>query len=262
MPRKRPPSKPADPRAAPRDPAAVKRRPATENSPPTSSAHPPTGASTRYSVIPPAVTASPLPATLLSLERYLAILPDALASFPEAKVSGAIVRAFLADPRVELPLDAGLPAAIEQLVRAPPADDDWVPVVHFCALQAIVYDCVFAGRGGMVAFEAWTFERNLRLLRGPQYAELVAVQNPELLLMAYHARWSAFYRGCPLEVMEGGKSSLVLRLSYPPHSWPNLSRLALAEAFRAGLLVAGGKAPKVTAKELSSRVARFDVAWL
>lgn len=213
----------------------------------------------RYSVIP---RGPRMEARFATLEQYTEALPRGLESYPAVRTKGAIVRRLLLDPVHSLPLGVGLPRRLEDLIRTPPSVNDWVPLVDLCALHAAVFDHVFANEGGVPAYEEWTFQRNLQLLTGPQYRSLIAVKRPERLLVNHAGRWSAFHRGSSLHVTAVAEGNFKLRLSYPPYSWPKMSRVALSAAFRAAVVIAGAKSAEVTSEEESVSLSSFDIRWL
>ena len=196
------------------------------------------------------------------LAQYVNALPEGLDSYPKALASGAIVLSLLLDPVGRLPLGIGLPSPLEDLVCTPPAASAWVPVVKLCAFHAAVYDVAFADKGGIPAYEEWTFQRNLQLTKNPLYRKILAVESPEALLASYNSgRWSAFYRGLSLHVMNVAKHSASLRLTHPAHAWPEISRIALGAALRAAFVIARAKSATVTSRELSVRASHFEISW-
>jgi hypothetical protein len=194
-----------------------------------------------------------------TLEKYVTSLPDGLDSYPDCRATGATFRNLLS--AVSLPLDAGLPAVLEKWIRAHPSENEWLPVVHLCALHAAVFDSMFAHESGMAAYVEWTFQRNKTMLAAPVYAPIVTAGSPELLLAAYRARWSVFYRGCTLDAISATKTSMTFRLSYPAYCWPEVSRLSLAAAFRAGLTLMNAQSLDVRSSEISPRASQFDLRW-
>jgi hypothetical protein len=196
------------------------------------------------------------------LRQYVSALPEGLDSYPKALASGAIVLSLLLDPVGRLPLGIGLPSPLEGLICTPPAPSAWVPLVSLCALHAAVYDFAFADKGGVRAYEEWTFQRNLQLTKNPLYRKILAVESPETLLASYNSgRWSAFYRGTSLHVMSAAKQSASLRLTHPAYAWPEINRIAFGAALRAALVIAHAKSATVTSRELSVRASHFEIRW-
>lgn len=196
------------------------------------------------------------------LGRYLADLPGGLDAYPTTRASAVMVRNLIGDTRYAPRLGEGLPPVLEALVREPPGADAWIPVVHLCALHAATYDQWFASDGGLEAYEKWTFLRNMQLTDTPVYRQLLEQQSPEALLATYStARWSFFYRGVALDVAHAEPGHVVLRLTYPPACWPEISRHAIGAAFRSTLVIAGATDPRVESRAVSSRVSTFALRW-
>jgi len=212
----------------------------------------------RYSVIP---RRGGTEARFPTLAQYTEALPHGLASYPSLRAKGALVRRLLLDPVHPLPLGVGLPPRLEELIRMPPSVNDWVPLVDLCALHGAAFDSAFATKGGISAYEEWTFQRDLQLFKSPLYRALIAVDRPERLLANHAARWSAFHRGSTLNVMAVAEGKVTLRLAYPPYSWPKISRVALGAAFRAAVIVAGASSGEVTSKEESISLSSFEIRW-
>jgi hypothetical protein len=196
------------------------------------------------------------------LRQYLNALPEGFESYPRALASGAVVLGLLLDPAQRLPLGMGLPSPLEDLIRTPPAASAWIPLVTLCALQAAVYDFAFADTGGVPAYEERTFQRSLQLTDNPLYRKILAVESPEALLASCSSgRWSTFYRGPSLHVMNVARGSASLRLTHPAAAWPGISRIALGAALRAAFIIARAKSATVTSRELSIRASHFEIRW-
>jgi hypothetical protein len=196
-----------------------------------------------------------------TLSAYLEDLPEGLASYPEALAKGQAIRSMVLDRVHGLDVAGGLPGPLAARVRVPGSAGEWVPLVHLCGLHAAIYDDSFSPSGGMAAFEEWSFERNVKLLQTPLFRRLVTLASPELLLAVYRARWSAFYRGVDVEVLAVGRQTASFRLRHPAFAIPAVSRAAIGAAFRAAVVVAGGKSSAVTTSAESSRSARFVLRW-
>jgi hypothetical protein len=173
-----------------------------------------------------------------------------------------MVRALLQDP-VRCPSMQGLPFPLQDLIESPPSASDSVPVVLQAALQSAVYDLEFAGAGGLPKYADWTFQRYLDLPATLPFRELLSVGSPEALVANFATSrfWSAFYRGVSLKVTDAAKGRVSLRISYPASALPVVSRVALASAFRATLVITGAQSAQVTSQHASSRVALFELRW-
>jgi hypothetical protein len=208
-----------------------------------------------YSVIPGRARPA-----LPTLAAYLKLLPDGLASFPAAEVKGRVVRGLVLDPVHPPPLGLGLPREIEGLLRVPPPAVSWVLEVQACALQAGMYDVTFAAGTKMEGFRQWAFDRSMQLLQGAEYKSLVALRKPELLLEMLHSRWASFYRGSQLELVTTKPKHSTLRITHGC-PWPEVTREAFGELFRASMVIAGAMSAEVDCVPESSTVARYVVRW-
>lgn len=195
---------------------------------------------------------------LTKLDTYIASLPEGLDSYSDCRATGATFRNLLSS--ATLPLDAGLPTALEKWIRAQPSENEWVPVVHLCGLHAASYDCMFAHAGGMEAYLDWTYQRNKAMAALPIYAPLLTTNTPEFFLAAFRARWSVFYRGIAFDALRVEKNSATLRLTYPPYCWPEISQLSLIVALRAVLEATTTKL-EIASTEISPSASQYDLAW-
>lgn len=175
-----------------------------------------------------------------SVARYLALLPEGLASFPEAQAKGAILREVI-DDRLYRIEPASLPRELAALYRDPPTVSQWCPEVHFNALVLAVHDQYFAGADGEAAFDRWAYDRNRRMLDKPLYRILFSVASPSHLLHGVKRRWSAFRRGTELRVDSLDGTEGWLSLTHPPHLVTDLEARGLAGALRAALELSGGR---------------------
>lgn len=253
-----PAAKPDDPGQRRTKPAVPRALTAIAAAGPASAVPTPSPSEARYSVVPARRGAAP---ALPTLARYLKALPEGLSSYPTVLAKGLIVRTLLLDTTHSLPVGAGLPRELEKLVQRPPSANEWVPAVLLCAIHSAFYDLAFAAEGGAESFEEWTYQRSIHLMQTPVYRRLMTVGRPEELLALHGARWSAFYRGATLDVLDVGPGKVVFRQSYPPFCWPEMSRIAVAAGLRAAVSLAGAKSVTVKSTEDSPRTSRFHVRW-
>ncbi len=196
-----------------------------------------------------------------SMERYLARLPHGLDSYPHLTAKAAIFRQIIAESPDPLDAVAGLPPALEERVRNPPAATDWVREVEFWALLLCVYDRSFADAGGMAAYGTWTYGRNRALLSGPLYRMLFALLSPERLLLGATQRYAAFHRGTVMSQLRSAGKRASFRLTTPAHVLPEIAQVGLAAGFRAALDLSGASAVDVTGRADSPDVVEFLATW-
>lgn len=196
------------------------------------------------------------------MESYIASLPDGLASYPEARVKGSLVRSSLtASPR-PLTVGMGLPPRLEAIILAPPAASDWIPEAELWALRTCMYDRDFADAGGMAAYSEWVYGLNLRLLRSPLYRILFAVLSPERLFVGSTNRWSAFHKGTSMEDVQATRGRGRFRLKTPPYLVPDIGRIGAESAHRAALELAGAEKVVLTSRRESPSLILFDATWV
>lgn len=203
-----------------------------------------------------------MPRSYPTLTRYLSALPDGLASHPEMHAKGSLVRSILTDtPPHRLAVADGLPPRLDDILRSPPSATDWLPETELWALTLAVYDTAFAQNGAEAAYERWVHARNLRLLRSPLYRVLFAVASPERLFTSGAKRVAAFHRGAVIDGVAVSKGKGSFTMKTPPGLLPDLARVGLGAAVRAGLEVAGALDAVVTASAIWPGVLRFDAEW-
>jgi len=192
--------------------------------------------------------------TYPTLERYLAALPNGLASYPDVVAKAAVLRDTLSEGT-----PPELPPELERWRVDPPGVSAWIPEVHFNALMTAIWDHRFAP--DRARYDRWVHDRNLRLLGTPLYRVLFMVVSPERLLIGAEKRWSAFRRGSSLRVLERDRHSAAIALSYPPHLQTELSVGGLGSALRAALELAGAKKVVVESGPLGETETRYQARW-
>jgi hypothetical protein len=209
----------------------------------------------------PLEPAGPLSIPSPSLRSYLERLPRGLDSYPEASVKGSVVRAIAVAAGDDAELRGRLPPQIERLIATPPLVSAWIPEVHHCALLLARYEAHHAAGGGWESFEAWAFDVSRTILQGPLYCMLFAVLGPERVLAGVHRRWAAFRRGSSLEAVESLPHGARLRLSYPPHLFPEAGLRAIRTSFRVAALSASARHVTVELDEQTPTSCVFLARW-
>jgi hypothetical protein len=193
-----------------------------------------------------------------SVDRYLATLPNGLASYPECCVKASVLRNTLGSkplgPDVELPL------ALRRLVDHPPPLTEWIPEVHFNAVSLAIREVHFNPRS-LDDYLAWTFEQNRKLLSTPLYRVLFLLLTPERLLSGMQNRWSAFRRGTELQIVSRAAGRVELRLRHPAFLYPALSSQGMSAAFQAAMEHAGAKQARVEVASPGSTETTFLATW-
>ncbi len=175
----------------------------------------------------------------LTIERYLAGLPQGVDSYPAFEQKGTIVRSYVDSGELDVS-GVELPPAVRAWVASPPTATQWIPEVH-----ANVLFLVMMGKLGETGFEDLVYRANTRLLQGPLYAILFKLVSPERVLRASGARWSQFHRGIELAPIRPGHNEASVDMRCPLALLPAPLARVYATAFRAALEAAGGKEVRV-----------------
>jgi hypothetical protein len=203
------------------------------------------------------MAATPIPPELPRLARYVAGLPDGLASHPECKAKGSLVRSLL-EEQSRADLVAALPGSLRPLALDPPMGSEWIPEVQFVGLIHAVADLRRMRDGDVLA---WSRERNRALFRNPAYRILVSVVSPARLIRFAGARWGAFHRGSTLSVEDATDTSVRFLLEFPQGLFDPLALGAYGEAFAAALEASHANDPEVRVDAADATSAEYLVSW-
>lgn len=200
--------------------------------------------------------------SLPSVDRYLALLPDGMRSFPEATAKGTVVLPWL-DGAVGEALrgNPDLPAPVQALFADPPTLGAWIPEVSLVVLILAAFDGHFARAGGPDALQAYIRETNRAALVGPAYRVLFAVASPERLLTGAAQRWSAFHRGSTLKLAARERGRAQLDLAYPPGIFSEHSFRGHGTTFALAAELAGGREATMTYVHDRPGLTRYTVSW-
>jgi uncharacterized protein (TIGR02265 family) len=195
---------------------------------------------------------------LPSVARYLELLPDGEASYPECQVKASVLRSSL-DER-PLGRDVPLPPAVRALVDHPPPVSVWVPEVHFNCTMLAVHEVHFAPPLD-AGYLDWVYERNVRLFKTPLYRALFLVLSPERLLVGLEKRWASFRRGTELRLAWQAPRDIELHIITPPNHYPQLVVDGMAQALRAAVSCAGAKNVRVDGAPISPTTVSCRIRW-
>lgn len=163
-----------------------------------------------------------------SLARYLASLPDGLASYPECKTRGTVISS-AAHGHAADSFPDGLPACVRTMLETPPLPGAWLSAVHSDALFFAVVDRNYPSADAMLE---WTKERTLRTAQSKMYRALTRIVGPSMLLRMVGHTHQMFQRGTEMHAT-GIPGGMKLVMSHPPflHSGFNhLANVAMIEA--------------------------------
>ncbi|MBC8070181.1 MAG: hypothetical protein IAG13_17740 [Deltaproteobacteria bacterium] len=145
------------------------------------------------------------------LAAYLAGLPDGLASWPEIRAKGSMVRAALRVRPIALEPQAEVLPRLRELIEHPPLDSMWMTEVEYCALSLLVADLHDLDDAGFCRF--W-YDVMSSLVRSRLYSVMLRWVSAPTLLRSTAARWGTFHRGTELRGVAIG-DGLQLDLSFP-----------------------------------------------
>ncbi len=189
------------------------------------------------------------------LERYLAGLPDGLASYPQCQAKGSVLRSLLEGRALER---ARLPGPLQLRLEDPPIASEWFPEVHLWALAFAAADQRAMGREALLA---WVHERSRRLFEGPLYRALMALVPPATLVRTCGVRWGAFHRGSLMEPGGVADDGARLRLAFPHGLYDAQALEAVAAVLRAALDASGAREAEVEVEASTPTTARFRARW-
>ncbi len=192
-----------------------------------------------------------------TLTAYLAALPEGIASYPECRTKGAIVRSVLdeADLTVYAPQ---LPDALAALVRERPPLTAWIPAAHADAVFQLYCDTNAPTEQAMLD---WTYERSTRFARSQTYRHIFNAAGPRMLLRTAVRMHGFFQHGTDLEVPELTATGAIVVLKHPPHLHSRLNQLSNVALLRAIVDLTGGKDGTCEMVEHTATFARYVTKW-
>jgi hypothetical protein len=190
------------------------------------------------------------------LERYLAGLPDGLASYPQCQAKGSVFQSLLAGTVVE---GASLAEPLRRYLEDRPIASEWLPDVHLRALTFAIAD---QRRMTREALLAWVQQRYRRLFEGPLYRAMMALVPPATLVRTCAVRWGVFHRGTAMEPGAVADDGARVKVAFP-RGLCDPQVLELVEgALRAALEASRAREIEVELEESTPTTARFRVRWL
>jgi hypothetical protein len=191
-----------------------------------------------------------------ALSAYLSRLPDGLDSYPECASKGSMVRSALEGHDVRA--DAShLPAALAELIEAPPPPTRWIPLVCAEAIFHLVCDRYYPSEEAAIE---WSYQRTLAMAASPLYRKLVTVAGPGLLLKIGSRVHGLFERGTSVLADVRGTTARV-ELLHPPHVHSPLNQVTNVGMLRAIIEITGGKNIRCKMTRSSPRGAVFECSW-
>lgn len=197
------------------------------------------------------------PARFPRVARYLAQLPDGLASYPACTAKTSIYLAALEDHPVK-PRPGTLPAALESLLVDRTAPGLRVSEVVNNALHLAIADAHFASSDD--DFVAYAYAANKRLFESRLYRVLMWVASPRMVLKGAHSRWYSFHKGTDISLKHTAHSANIT-LTYPPRLHDGLMLRCFAVAFKAAAEAGNGKDVRFDLSRDHDTRAEYEGTW-
>lgn len=196
------------------------------------------------------------PETLPRTAAYLAALPGGLSAYPACRVRTVVTREITDE--VPSVLDhPGVDSEVRELLRRSIAQGEWMPDAHGMLIRLLARDIVFSTDDD---YNRWYFEIAGRIFAKPFYRVLMYVVSPTLVMLGATKRWAAFREGTTLTA-KIDKNQGDIRLSFPPRLYPELTLRGFGEAFRASVLAARARNPRVELVEAGAELGRWTISW-
>lgn len=192
------------------------------------------------------------------LFAYLAKLPDGLASYPECRTKGILIRSSVKEVAFHPSWEA-LPEPILQVMKDPPLPTAWVSTVLTNAVHFAVADTYHPTPEAMLD---WNYKRTKRVSTSPMYRMLTRVAGLKNFLRGAVKVHALFQQGTEMSVEFAGEASARVVLEHPPYLHVGYALLANEAVFTATLEAAGATIAKVKMIEASPERAVYDVSWV
>ncbi len=193
------------------------------------------------------------------LNEYLGQLPEGIDSYPRVLGSSASLTAVLKLLPLKQPVPE-LPASLNAFLTGG-APARWIPKVHFYSMISIAYDVQFAATRNLAGFEKWILLYNRDLFSGPFYRLLFTLVSPKMVIDGAQKRWSSFFAGMTLDVVERSSTSCTLQIGNPPGLLGPLVPHLFPQVFRCVVEMAGGKDVFAHAQAIDTCTSRYWLRW-
>lgn len=193
-----------------------------------------------------------------SLCAHLEGLPSGLASHPDCKAKGTLVRSYALGIGADQVRGAGLPPEVESLFVAPPANSIWVPeVVSWAGIFATV-DLLGLDDA---AFERWMAAKNRELFTNPVMRVVMNFTSPKLALSLSSAYWGVIHHGSRLHLVGSDDATARVVLDYPDRLFGEKAARGLAVAFGVALELSRARHARVGLERWTPTQATFVARW-
>jgi hypothetical protein len=195
--------------------------------------------------------------TFPRLERYLARLPQGLASHPECVARASVYRVFCESRSLRGFAWNEVPARIAELLRTPVDPSAWVSEALTQATILAVADHLRFDDAETVA---WFRECNAKVLNHPLYVALMTVSSPSLLVRYGARRWNALHRGVGFGV-ELHDGSAEATLTFPPFLYNDVILRGQGEGISTALTMSRAKNVRYQILRETPRSCSYRFDW-
>ncbi len=192
-------------------------------------------------------------------QEYIDGLPEGLASYPDCRTRGSLVRAITDSHPCERLRAASIADELRPLLSPQLPVSALIPEVHYVAFVCLFYELEF---DSWAEFETFWLNRNTRLAKNIAYRALFNAIGPKNLVKFVGIRVSHFKKGpISMKARECENRKAIVRLEGPPLLYPDLIADAWTIAFKAFVAAAGGKDVEANRRAVSDTITDFHLEW-
>ena len=192
-----------------------------------------------------------------SLAAYVDALPDGLASYPDCRSKGTLLRSSLDHHDTE-DMAKGIGPVLADILRSPPPAGVWAPAVYNDALFHAACDLHYPSDEAMLR---WCRDRTDAMANNPLYRAIIRLPTPRMIVSIASRFHDLFQRGTTLTVIDSSATHANARLSFPPHLHSRLNALSNVAMFEVLLEQVNAKRVRVTMTEQSPTHALYACRW-
>jgi hypothetical protein len=192
--------------------------------------------------------------------KYLAGLPEGLASFPGCEIHVDSF-SFMRQTHPNLATTELLPEAAREVLLGNQRGD-WIPEVLGNVLYLLLRDTAFHSDA---EFLDWARQSSAATYSKPWARVIMHVLSPTLIVMGAGKRWSTFHRGSMLTpekaAREGERISIRGILTYPAGLFDELLLQRYCRAFEAAIIAAKAQHPVADLASIDAGRSIFVMSW-
>ena len=190
------------------------------------------------------------------MARYLAMLPEAEASYAECRIRAGLVKLSL--EYQPFPIEDQTPAWLVDFLQEKRTATSLLPLVHCNAWILAMVDSVFGG--DEQRYLEFNYEVNRRFGDHPMYSLLYKMLSPGFIMRTLPMSFQQLMPGVK-PVLRAHEDAGILVLRYPENLYTELLARGWAEAVRAMVENAGGKNPVVKLHDFGKTQLQISARW-